>query len=145
MNIKTNKKYLIERCEQRGYNIEDVMSCVIEMNGDLWTIDTNHPAYPLPKNNSTKTTKKNIQIGGVGTEIKKLLSYIGIKSTPTCTCNARAKMLDEKGIQWCKENKETIVSWLEEEAKKRKLPFMKIAGRKLIDMAIKRAENNKCQ
>ena len=82
---------------------------------------------------------------GPGTELKVLLSRIGITSSPTCSCNARAKTMDEKGIAWCEENVETICDWLQEEATKRKLPFVRLAGKALIHLAIRRAKkgNNK--
>ena len=48
--------------------------------------------------------------------------------------------MNEKGIQWCKENKNQICDWLKEEATKRKLPFFKYGAMKLINMAISRAE-----
>ena len=48
-----------------------------------------------------------------------------------------------RGLDWCKENRELIVDWLEEEAKSRKLPFVRFVGRKAIDIAIKRAERAK--
>lgn len=46
MIITTDKKFLIQRCEERGYLLEDVMPCVIEQNIDQWTIDTDHTSYP---------------------------------------------------------------------------------------------------
>jgi hypothetical protein len=82
---------------------------------------------------------------GPGTEMKALLSRIGITSSPTCSCNAKAKAMDERGIAWCEENVETICDWLQEEATKRKLPFVRLAGKALIHLAIRRAKkgNNK--
>lgn len=82
---------------------------------------------------------------GPGTELKVLLSKIGITSSSTCSCNAKAKTMDEKGIAWCEENVETICDWLQEEATKRKLPFVRLAGKALIHLAIRRAKkgNNK--
>lgn len=44
--ITCHSKYLIERCLQRGYALDEVMSCVISQDGDMWTIDTYHPTYP---------------------------------------------------------------------------------------------------
>ena len=82
---------------------------------------------------------------GPGTELKKLLAKIGIKSSPTCSCNKRAKTMDENGIEWCEQNVETICDWLAEESAKRKLPFVRLAGKAIIHMAIRRAKkgNNK--
>ena len=82
---------------------------------------------------------------GVGTELKKLLSKIGIKATPNCLCNERAAIMDTNGIEWCENNIDTIVEWLKEEATKRKLPFIDMAGRILVKKAIsnaKKLQNN---
>jgi len=80
------------------------------------------PARPLP-----------------GTEMKALLARIGITASPTCSCNKRAQIMDEKGCDWCEEHIEEIDGWLAEEAKKRKLPYLSLAGRALIRLAIRRA------
>ena len=77
---------------------------------------------------------------GVGTELKKMLSMIGLRSGPHCSCNEKAKKMNDNGIQWCKDNKSTILGWLEEEAKKRKLPFLKFGANKIINFAIHRAD-----
>jgi hypothetical protein len=44
------------------------------------------------------------------------------------------------GCQWARENVDTVVDWLEEEAKKRGLPFVRMAGRGLVTLAIRLAE-----
>ena len=85
------------------------------------------------------------QSGGPGTELKALLSKIGIRSSPTCSCNKRAKTMDENGIAWCEQNVETICDWLAEESAKRKLPFLRAAGKVIIHMAIKRAKKHNSQ
>jgi hypothetical protein len=133
--ITVDKKYLIFRCAERGYSIEEVMPCVIAQDGDNWTIDTSHPNYP----SSPKVQKVEIE-SGVGTELKKLLKIIGITASPTCACNARAKIMDENGTQWCEDNKDTIVGWLEEEANKRNLPFSQIGAKIMLNFAIKKAK-----
>lgn len=84
--------------------------------------------------------KKRKLGGGVGTELKKLLAKIGITATPTCSCNKRAQFMDEQGIDWCKENIDLIVSWLREEAERRRLPFVDFAGKLLVKRAISLAE-----
>jgi len=156
MNIyETHKDNLIVRCNQRGYSLEEVMPCVIEQkDGDVWMIDVDHPAYPsrskenfehpsykIMKDIKEGKIKNDIYIGeGVGTEIKKLLAWMNIRPTANCSCNKRAKLLNEKGILWCKENQEAICVWLKEEAINRKLPFFKYGAMKIIKMAISRAE-----
>jgi hypothetical protein len=73
---------------------------------------------------------------GPGTFLSKTLEKIGIKSSPTCSCKARALRMNEMGNDWCDENIETIVGWLREEAEKRKLPFIDMAGTLLVKRAI---------
>lgn len=74
---------------------------------------------------------------GPGTILSKMLSKIGIKSTPNCSCRRRAMEMNTRGPDWCAENIDMIVGWLREESEKRKLPFVDFAGRLLIQRAIK--------
>jgi hypothetical protein len=79
---------------------------------------------------------------GPGTELKKLLQKVGITATPTCSCNARARRMDEeeaKSPGWCEAHLDEIVGWLREEATKRGLPFLDAAGRVLVRRAISNA------
>lgn len=78
-------------------------------------------------------------MGGPGTELKTLLARIGITAKPGCACTQRAKVMNERGCDWCEQNLEKIDSWLAEEAGKRKLPYLSLAGKALIRMAIRRA------
>lgn len=76
---------------------------------------------------------------GPGTQLKAMLSRIGIVASENCSCNKRAAIMDERGCDWCEQNIDQIDGWLAEEAKKRKLPYLSLAGRALIHMAIRRA------
>ncbi len=129
--IKCNKIFLEQRCQERGYLLEEIMDCVMSKDGDIWSIDTQHPAYP------SKSKPGNCL---VGTELKKLLAKIGIKASPSCSCNSRAKTMDKNGVVWCENNIDTIVGWLKEEANKRKLPFIDYAGKLLVKRAISNAK-----
>jgi len=73
---------------------------------------------------------------GPGTELKKLLSKVGITASPDCACNARAAEMDRQGVEWCEANLDTIVGWLREQAEARGLPFIDLAGRLLVRRAI---------
>jgi hypothetical protein len=145
---KAHKRFLMDRCLQRGYSIEEVMPCVVEkLKDDIWVIDVDHRSYPkLPRDNFASLEYKNTKVNspdigeGVGTELKKLLSWMNIQATPNCTCNQKAKFMNNKGIEWCKENVDSICIWLQEEAVKRKLPFFNYGAKKLIKFAISRAE-----
>jgi hypothetical protein len=79
---------------------------------------------------------------GPGTELKALLKRVGIVASPGCSCNTRAKLMDANELKepgWCEKNLETICNWLQEEATKRKLPFLRMAGKILVRKAIRNA------
>lgn len=143
--IKAHKKHLIRKCKERGWSLEEVMDCVLKQDNEIWTIDENHPSYPAQHK---KIEEKQPEVKavpadlgeGVGTELKNMLSTIGISASAGCSCHQRAKAMNDNGLQWCKEHTDTIVSWLEEEAKKRKIPFLKFGAKKLIKFAIKKYE-----
>lgn len=130
--ITCEKKFLEQRCKQRGYTLEEVMPCVVSKDGDLWTIDETHWSYP-------KVPRKAPPPGGPGTELKALLKYIGITSSPTCSCNAKAQTMDENGVEWCEENIDTILGWLQEQAQARGLPFVRAGAKLLVKRAISTA------
>lgn len=44
---KCHRKFLEARCRERGYTLDEVMPCVVAQDGEEWTIDVDHPAYPL--------------------------------------------------------------------------------------------------
>jgi len=89
--------------------------------------------------NANRQAVENALSCAAGTELKALLKTIGITASPTCSCNKRAKVMDEKGCDWCEEHIDEIDGWLAEEAKKRKLPYISLAGKTLIRLAIRRA------
>lgn len=154
--IRVPKAMFYDRCKERNINPAEAQGCIYEeQENGLVAIDIEHPDYPRPTKKSKNIAMKRLSEihkfphstsdvntikGGVGSELKKLLSYININSSPNCACNARASTMDEKGIQWCKDNKDTIIDWLEEEAKKRRLPFIRYGAKKILDLAIYRAE-----
>ena len=76
---------------------------------------------------------------GPGWHLKKLLRSFGIVATANCSCNARARTMDANGCDWCEANLDEIVGWLREEAAKRGLPFIDVAGRVLVRRAIANA------
>lgn len=83
--------------------------------------------------------------GGPGSELKKLLSRVGITATPACLCNARAAIMDEREAEepgWCAANIDMVVGWLREEATRRGLPFIDAVGRLLVRRAIANARRN---
>ena len=89
---------------------------------------------PIVMQKKPKTT-------GPGTELANLLKWFNIHAKEKgCGCKSFQKKMDRGGPQWCKDHKEEILAHLEKEAKKRGLPFIKLAASKLIDLAIRRSE-----
>ena len=87
--------------------------------------------------------------GGPGTELMAILSGMGINATESgCKCKSRAAAMDLYGVPWCRQNLDEIVSWLIEEAERRKWPMgrkwlrrgAQWAAKKLVLLAIQRAE-----
>jgi len=76
---------------------------------------------------------------GPGDELSKLLKRLGITYTPDCPCRSHAAQMDAWGCDECERRIDEIVGWLREEAHKRGLPFLDVAGRMLVRRAIKNA------
>jgi hypothetical protein len=88
---------------------------------------------------------------GCGQELKATLKLIGIEAAPGCSCNARAAMMDDWGPAKCREELETILDWLKEEADKRNMghlyvrPVVKLAVLRAIRAAEKKIEKGLCK
>lgn len=127
------------RYNDRGYTLEEVEPCIVSREGEFLIIDTIHESYPsVDRTAHFYRPVENTQ-EGAGTELKKLLSKIGITSSPNCKCNMYAAFMNNMGTEWCTDNIDTIISWLAEEARKRHLPFVRVVVKQVIKMAIKRA------
>lgn len=79
------------------------------------------------------------QPNGPGSILSGMLSSLGIKSAPTCSCKRRALEMNTRGPDWCEQNIDQIVGWLEEEAKKRKLPFIKTVAKLMVQRAVSKS------
>jgi hypothetical protein len=152
--ISGNAKLFAARCSQRGYTLDEVRACIVSQDGDQITVDETHPAYPRePKPGFVPPQAKAAPqppapTHGPGVELKKLLKLIGITATPNCSCNARARKMDEEEAKepgWCTAHLDEIVGWLREEATKRKLPFLDAAGRVLVRRAISNARREQAR
>jgi hypothetical protein len=145
MIITCEYRHLVARAKERGYSVAEVSGCIVARPDPMSvTVDTEHSAYPArpksPPHQPTATPSRPAPPRGAGTALKRGLRMIGIKASPTCSCNARARTMDEKGLQWCRDNVDLIAGqWLAEEAAKRKLPYSVAAGKKLVEISIWRA------
>ena len=135
--IVAHRRQLEAICRQRGYDLAAAMACVVSQDGDQWTIDETHPAYPR--------RRVAARVAGPGTHLKRLLAGwpLRITASATCSCNARAREMDARGCDWCEANVDTIVGWLREEATKRSLPFVDMVGKLLVRRAISNARKEK--
>jgi hypothetical protein len=97
-------------------------------------------------------------VGGVGTELRKLLRWFGHlclgcqdgQADEDCSvCRKRAAAMDANGIEWCKANREEIIGWLIEAADDRTSGVSSVVGVRgltralashYLDRAIRRAE-----
>lgn len=55
---------------------------------------------------------------GPGTELKSLLSQLGLVAGKGCACNSKAAQMNEWGAEGCKARRGEIVGWLEEQRRK---------------------------
>lgn len=74
---------------------------------------------------------------GPGTILSGMISSIGIKSTPNCSCRRHAIEMNTKGPEWCENNIDTILGWLKEESAKRSIPFIDAVARLMVRRAIR--------
>jgi hypothetical protein len=130
--IQAEKKWLFARAAERGYTEKEVMPCVVrKVTRDVWVIDVDHPAYP-----AIKKGKPGI---GPGSQLSHMLSRLRIKALEGCSCKARSKKMDQWGPDGCEEHLDEIVGWLHEEARKRKLLFLRWPAKTLVRVAIHKA------
>ena len=130
--IHCSKKAFEETVSDRGYTLAECLPCVVSSqetkDGTVYGVDETHPSYPRWRGEQP--------LSGPGTHLKAMLARIGIKAGKHCSCSKRAAYMDRMGPQWCEENIELIVGWLADEARKRRLPFLRPVGRMLVRRAI---------
>lgn len=80
---------------------------------------------------------------GPGAILAGMISAMGIKSTPNCSCKKHALEMNVNGPDWCEENLGTVLDWLNEEAKKRNLPFVRTVAKLIVQRAINKSRRLK--
>ena len=144
--LKLSREDVLARAEERGYTAQEVEPCFIRaLEGSLWEVDVDSPAYPKPRTGwavpSAEAKPSEAPPRGPGTEMKKLLAMIGITASPNCSCNAFARQMDAWGPDECAkpERMAEILTRLEEQAKGRNLPFVRFGAEQAVKLAIRRA------
>ena len=87
-------------------------------------------------------------MSGPGTELKKILSWFS--SAETCqNCADKAKIMDDKGVEWVEENIETVVRWVVANSKRMKVSrfipeaLAEAAAKQLILLACSNSKKTK--
>lgn len=99
--------------------------------------------YDLIKENTAQKLREKFpktleeDPNGPGTILTNMISTMGIKSTPNCSCRRHAIEMNEKGADWCENNMPTILGWLKEESAKRHLPYIESVASLIVSRAIK--------
>lgn len=84
-------KQLEDRCNQRGYTLEQVAACIVSRDGDTITVDETHQAYPRQRK-------------GLGDHVADGLAAVGITKERVskvlgrdCGCKKRQELLNKIG------------------------------------------------
>lgn len=76
-------------------------------------------------------------MSGPGTNLQEVLKFL--HSKPCETCDAHAKEMNERGVEWCDSNFETILGWMRESAKEKKFFYFEPGARIILRSAIQKA------
>ena len=123
------------KSKPEGY-LDDVLSYVSERR-DGFVLFQNDDYYML---RDKYTGDVDPMVRGPGTELHRLLGRFGIYMKRGCACKARMVQMNKWGVEGCRDNVETILEWLKEEAAARGLPFFSPAARLLVTRAIHNAK-----
>jgi hypothetical protein len=99
---------------------------------------------------------------GVGTELKKIFTELGIPPTSACQCDAKAREWNANGVEWCQTHRAEIIAHIHKAYSStdistimRAVAMATVTGLvirinpldvpgSLLDEAIRRAENKAC-
>lgn len=148
--IACRRSHLLARCHERGYTLDEVADCIVSEEGDQITVDETHQAYPrTPKPGFTQPPRPAKPLAAdPGTELKALLKdWLGIESSPTCSCNKMAAKMNAAGPDWCESEAglaEILGVMRDEHAKRRadgrtRLPWSDFGATQLVKLACRRA------
>ena len=76
---------------------------------------------------------------GAGHFLSRSLSWFGLRGSENCKCRVRARLMDERGPDWCEENLPEVLGWLREAAEERGLPFVETVAALFVQRAISKA------
>lgn len=88
---------------------------------------------------SAKPVRRTVNRGGVGTELEKVIMWLGIDEPAGCRCGAYARQLNAMGPEWCEANQDVILDHLQNTSREFNLPFVRFAARGILKLAISRS------
>lgn len=77
-----------------------------------------------------------------GSALKSILARLRIRPAAGCGCEDHAMMMDFRGCDWCEQNLDTVVGWLQDGARKFGLPAPAPVARMLVKHAIRKARRD---
>lgn len=102
-----------------------------------------------PKQSSAK--RPSLPTEGPGTELLKMLKapvmilgFLLRIDMDDCDCRAYARKMNAWGVAGCRKRLDEITNHLQSTAKRKKLPFNRLAAKELVELAIERAERKSC-
>lgn len=94
--IRCRLDQLLQRCEQRGYTLEQVSACIAQRHEDgSITVDTTHPAYPHPRKGLGDHVADGLAAVGITKE--RVARWAGKKD---CACKKRQEWLNQVGAKY---------------------------------------------
>jgi hypothetical protein len=123
----------VSSAKPAGY-LDEVLSLADRVE-DGWVYIEDDTFYALRH----KYSPDAYPLGGPGTELHRILARFGFSFSKQCRCRARMLTMNRWGCDGCEEHLEDIVGWLREEAAARKLPYLDVAGKMLVRLAISNA------
>ena len=83
--------YLMQRCQERGYTLDEVRPCIVSEDGDMITVDETHPAYPRARPGLGDIVSSGLSAIGITKE--RVSKLVGVD----CGCHKRQQALNELG------------------------------------------------
>ena len=149
MRIRASKFRSVMESRKAG---EAANAAIVADYGDGWlevnTLHSDYPrASPAPVDMASAVVHPHGHPCKCGTELKALLKdWLGIESSPTCSCSSMARRMDALGPDWSEgEGMAQILDVMRTEHAKRWeagktiLPWTDVGARQLVYMACRRS------
>jgi hypothetical protein len=79
---------------------------------------------------------------GPGDALHAAIEGLGLRVERGCACRSKIAEMNQRGADWCVANVDTIVGWLADEAKRRRLPFVRRFAAWFVRRALKQYEDS---